>query len=72
LKVVIEKNYFVILVCGVDFEDVFFKQGEDRRIEDFAVRIVFNGQLKDPLGSIENQPGCEWNDMQLDVIRAKP
>jgi hypothetical protein len=72
LKVAIEKNYFVVLVCGVDFEDVFFKQGEDRRIEDFAVRVVFNGQLKDPLGSIENQPVCEWRDMQLDVIRAKP
>jgi hypothetical protein len=70
LKVAIEKNYYVILVCGVDFEDVFFKQGEDRRIEDFAVRVVFNDPLKDPLGSIENQPVCEWRDMQLDVIRA--
>lgn len=71
LKIAIERDYFVILVCGIDFEDVFFKQGQDRRTEDFAVRVVFNGCLNDPKSNIEEQPLCEWRDLQLDVVRPK-
>jgi len=68
----IHKNHYIILICGVEFEDVFFMPGDKRRDEDFAVRVVFNGRLTDPRKPYTEQPTVEWHDLQLNVSRASP
>jgi len=68
----IDSDLHMVLICGVEFEDVFFQPGDERRIEDFAVRVVFNGRLADPRKPYKEQPAVEWHDLQLNVSRASP
>jgi type II secretory pathway pseudopilin PulG len=72
VKEAIEKGYYIILICGVEFEDVFYRSSEARRTEDFAVRIVFNKHLTDAEKPVDDQPSIEWHDMQLEVTMTSP
>ncbi|WP_439121922.1 hypothetical protein [Marivita sp.] len=65
----IARGWHVYLLCGVEYEDVFFRKGRKRHVDHFCFLVDFVGPLESPDGAVECLPEIEWRDAVVEIAQ---